>query len=89
MTQHNDLIAGLVFDPLERDISGASDLVVSDGTHQLQLEPKKRALADRFEESFHSSVNDLQAELRKHNMPVLTVNTVEPVFEQLRAQLGH
>ena len=88
MAQHNDLVAGLVFDPLERDISGASDLVVSDGRFQLQLEPQKRALADRFQESFHSTVNDLQLELRKHSMPVLTVNTVDPVFEQLRAQMG-
>ncbi|MCZ6829259.1 MAG: DUF58 domain-containing protein [Gammaproteobacteria bacterium] len=88
MSQHNDLVAGLVFDPLEHDISGASNLVVSDGRYQLQLQPEKRALADRFEESFHSSVNDLQAELRKHSMPVLPINTVEPVFEQLRAQMG-
>jgi uncharacterized protein (DUF58 family) len=88
MTQHNDLVAGLVFDPLEQDISGASQLVVSDGRYQLQLEPEKRALADRFEESFHSSVNELQAELRKHSMPVLPVNTVDPVFEQLRLQMG-
>jgi uncharacterized protein (DUF58 family) len=88
VAQHNDLVAGLVFDPLERDISGASNLVVSDGRYQLQLQPEKQALGHRFEESFHSSVSDLQAELRKHKMPVLPINTVDPVFEQLRAQMG-
>jgi len=88
MAQHNDLVAGLVFDPLERDISGASKLVVSDGRYQLQLEPEKRALADRFQESFQLGVSELQAELRKHSMPVLPVNTVDPVFEQLRQQMG-
>ncbi len=88
LAQHNDLIAGLVFDPLEQDISPAANLVVSDGRFQLQLEPHKQDLGDRFEAHFHSALDDLQLELRKHGMPVLPLNTVEPVFEQLRHQLG-
>ena len=89
MARHNDLLACLVFDPLEKNISQAANLVVSDGQYQLQLDPKKQDLGERFEASFSSSVASLQRELRKHGMPVLTVNTVEPVFQQLRAQLGH
>jgi uncharacterized protein (DUF58 family) len=88
LAQHNDLIAGLVFDPLEQDISPATNLVVSDGRYQLQLEPHKEDLGQRFEASFQSAVSQLQLELRKHGMPVLPINTVEPVFEQLRTQLG-
>jgi uncharacterized protein (DUF58 family) len=88
LAQHNDLIAGLVFDPLEQDISPAANLVVSDGRFQLQLEPHKQDLGDRFEAGFHSALDDLQVELRKHGMPVLPLNTVDPVFEQLRHQLG-
>jgi uncharacterized protein (DUF58 family) len=88
LARHNDLIAALVYDPLEQDISQASNLVVSDGRYQLQLNPQKAELGQRFEASFHSGVRDLQAELRKHGMPVLTINTVDPVFEQLREQLG-
>jgi uncharacterized protein (DUF58 family) len=88
LAQHNDLIASLVFDPLEQDISAASNLVVSDGHYQLQLEPEKQALGQRFEASVRSRVTELQLELRKHGMPVLSINTVDPVFEQLREQLG-
>jgi uncharacterized protein (DUF58 family) len=88
LAQHNDLIAGLVFDPLEQDIAPAANLVVSDGRFQLQLEPHKQDLGDRFEAHFHSALDVLQLELRKHGMPVLPLNTVEPVFEQLRHQLG-
>ena len=36
MTLHNDLLAGLVYDPLEQDISGAENLVVSDGQYQFR-----------------------------------------------------
>jgi uncharacterized protein (DUF58 family) len=88
LAQHNDLIAGLVFDPLEQDITPAANLVVSDGRFQLQLDPHKQDLGGRFEAGFHSALDDLQVELRKHGMPVLPLNTVEPVFEQLRHQLG-
>ena len=37
ISQHNDLICSLVFDPLERDISSADKLVVSDGRYQLEV----------------------------------------------------
>ncbi|MDJ0877477.1 MAG: DUF58 domain-containing protein [Halieaceae bacterium] len=88
MARHNDLIAALVFDPLEQDISPASSLVVSDGHFQLQVEPERRELGRRFEASFQDSLSDLQSELRKHGMPVLPIDTVSPVFEQLRQELG-
>jgi uncharacterized protein (DUF58 family) len=88
LAQHNDLVAGLVFDPLEQDISRAGSLVVSDGRYQLQLEPERRELGKRFEASFRSGLADLSRELRKHGMPVLPIDTVDPVFEQLREQLG-
>lgn len=88
IAQHNDLIASLVFDPLERDISRAASLVVSDGEYQLQLDPERQELGKRFEASFTSGLSDLTRELRKHGMPVLPIDTVSPVFEQLRNQLG-
>jgi uncharacterized protein (DUF58 family) len=88
LAQHNDLIASYIFDPLESDISSASNLVVSDGHYQLQLDPDTGSLADRFQRSFNTSVEGLQQELRKHGMPVLPVDTISPVFQQLRRHLG-
>ena len=88
MAQHNDLVAALIYDPLEQDISPASNLVVSDGRYQLELEPDKEGLGERFGASFESQLANLQAELRRHGMPVLPINTVDPVTEQLRRHLG-
>ncbi len=88
IAQHNDLIAGLVFDPLEGDISSATDLVVSDGRFQLQLRPGERDLGERFEQSFQNQLGALQTELRRHEIPILTVDTVEPVGLQLRMLIG-
>jgi len=88
LARHNDLLACLVYDPLEQDISTAANLVVSDGRLQLQIEPERGALGQRFADSFAGGVEALRAELRKHGMPVLSVDTVAPVFDQIRAQLG-
>ena len=49
--QHNDVICSLVFDPLERDISRADKLVVSDGKFQLQMDPVSQGLGEKFEAS--------------------------------------
>ncbi len=88
MAQHNDLIAGLVFDPLEGDISTATDLVVSDGEFQMQLQPQHKALASRFQEAALSELSALRADLSKHSIPVLAINTIDPVAAQLRQLLG-
>jgi hypothetical protein len=88
INQHNDIICALVFDPLERDISGASNLVVSDGRYQLEIEPDRQDLGKKFEESFSSSVAHVQGELKRHHVLVVPIDTVTPVSRQLREKLG-
>ena len=88
ISQHNDVICALVFDPLERNISRADSLVVSDGRLQLKIDPAHQGLGEKFEASFHSSIAHVQGELRRHDIPVLPVETSTPVTDQLREKLG-
>ncbi|MFT6989799.1 MAG: hypothetical protein ACJASL_001772 [Paraglaciecola sp.] len=88
IAQHNDVIAGLVFDPLESDISKADQLVVSDGRYQLEIDTSDQTLSEKFQEGFQNSVDSLQSEFRKYDIPVLQISTETAVFEQLRKQLG-
>jgi len=88
IAQHNDVIAGLVFDPLESDISKADQLVVSDGRYQLEIDTRDEALSEKFQAGFQNSVDALQSEFRKYDIPVLPISTETAVFEQLRKQLG-
>lgn len=88
ISRHNDIICALVFDPLERDISKASNLVVSDGRFQLELQPGRQDLGQKFEASFESSMARVQSELRRHSVPVLPVETATSVADQLREKLG-
>lgn len=86
--QHNDIVCSLVFDPLERDISRADQLVVSDGRYQLHVDPGSQGLGEKFEASFESSMAKVQGDLRRHGIPVLPVETTTPVTDQLREKLG-
>jgi uncharacterized protein (DUF58 family) len=88
ISQHNDIICSLVFDPLERNISNASKLVVSDGKYQLEIDPTHEDLGEKFEASFASTVARVQGELRRHDIPVLPVDTTTAVTNQLREKLG-
>jgi uncharacterized protein (DUF58 family) len=88
ISRHNDIICALVFDPLERDISRASSLVVSDGRYQLEIDPQRRGLGEKFQASFQSSMAHVQGELRRHGIPVLPVDTATPAADQLREKLG-
>jgi uncharacterized protein (DUF58 family) len=86
--QHNDIICSLIFDPLERDISSADSLIVSDGQLQLAIDPASEGLGEKFEASFENSVAQVQAELKRHDIPVIPIDTVASVADQLREKLG-
>ncbi len=88
INQHNDIICALIFDPLERDISRANRLVVSDGRYQLEIDPGHRELGRKFESSFETSFSHVQGELRRRDIPILPVDTVTPATDQLREKLG-
>ena len=88
ISQHNDIVCSLIYDPLERDISMADKLVVSDGKYQLEIDPGQQGLGEKFEASFESSVAHVQGELKRHDIPVIPIDTVSPVTNQLREKLG-
>ncbi|MFK7975941.1 MAG: DUF58 domain-containing protein [Halioglobus sp.] len=85
---HNDFICIQVCDPLERDISNADSLVVSDGERQLQLSPAKQGLGKKFAASYDTSMTQMQKKMRHNEIPLLTVNTTEPVPGQLQQLLS-
>ena len=66
----------------------ADKLVVSDGKYQLEINPGQQGLGEKFEASFESSVAHVQGELKRHDIPVIPIDTVSPVTNQLREKLG-
>lgn len=86
--RHNDVMAALVFDELEKTLPTHSRLILSDGEMQIEVDAAKADLGDRFTQQFSSEVQQLQLELRKHGIPVMPVNTHENVIEQIRKAIG-
>lgn len=88
LARHNDVMASLVFDPLEQTLPDRSQLVLSDGALQIQVDSGKAELGAKYTEHFESSVEHLQNELNKHGIPVIPISTVEPVQNQVRKAMG-
>lgn len=88
LARHNDVMASLVFDPLEKSLPGSSQLVLSDGDMQIQVDVDKGELKSKFADEFVSAVAFLQNELNKHGIPVMPMNTHEPVQDQIRQAIG-
>jgi len=88
LSRHNDLITTLIYDPLEKELPDSQQLVVSDGELQIEVDVRKRDLKHQFTERFVSSVEFLQRELKKYDVPVIPTNTVVPVQDQFRKSMG-
>jgi hypothetical protein len=88
LARHNDIMASLVFDPLEKSLPDSSQLVLSDGDMQIQVDVDKGELKGQFKDQFVSAVEFMQAELNKHGVPVMPMNTHDPVQDQIRHAIG-
>jgi uncharacterized protein (DUF58 family) len=88
LTQHNDVVVVLAFDPLERDLPNASLLVVSDGELQIEFDARDERLRAGFSDAFSARVDFGRKELHKRSVPMLPISTAEPVASQIRALLG-
>ena len=88
LARHNDVMASLVFDPLEKTLPDSSQLVLSDGELQIQVDVRKAGLNTQYTEHFESAVEHLQKELNKHGIPVIPMNTRETVLNQVRKAIG-
>ena len=75
--------------PLESELPSAGRLVVSDGALQLDVDGSDAALRQRFREGFEDRVERARRFLLQRRIPVLLLDTVRPVAEQVRERLGY
>ena len=87
--EHNDVLAAIVYDPLETEIPAAGRLVVSDGELQLEFDSADRSLRRQFSEVFQERLETARSLLVKRGIPVLPIHTAIDVAEQVRDLLGH
>ncbi len=80
---HNDVIVAKVTDPFERDIPDTK-FVAGDGKTQITVEGSNKKLQSRFAEGFDSDLLSFKSQMKKYRIPVFTVNTVDPVDQQIK-----
>ena len=88
LSAHNDLIVPFVHDALEKDLPPPQRLIVSDGSSQIAIHSGHKSLQQDFESDFTSNISFLQSELKKYAVPVIEINTVQPVVDQLLLSIG-
>lgn len=88
LTRHNDLLLAPVYDPLAQKLPEKGFLVISDGKSQIRLDGHDRQLKKRFPEFLQGRLNALSNALQRLGVPVLPLNTVDDVAEQVRENLG-
>ena len=88
MAQNNDVILAKVFDPMEREIP-KTKLVIGDTKKQLNVDGKNRSIQQEFSKGFDTDFQNFENEMKKHRIPVLKFDTVQPVDDQLKNMLSN
>lgn len=84
ISMHNDVVLAKVFDPMERDIPNEK-FVASDTQKQVAIDGNKRKIREKFTSGFDNDFLKFQTELKKHRIPVLSIETITPLEDQIKA----
>ena len=88
LSQHNDVLLGFVYDPLENRLPEGGKLAVSDGELQIEIDTNDIKLRERYEAQFDDRIQRARDYFQKRGVPVLPINTEQAVAIQLRELLN-
>lgn len=89
ISEHNDVLAALIYDPLEKDIPAAGRLRFADNEGQLEADTSNRKLRSDFQAEFEKRLERIETASRRFSIPVIALDTNRPVPDQLRDAFGH
>jgi uncharacterized protein (DUF58 family) len=87
ISAHNDALVAFIYDPLEAALPDAGRLVMAEGASQLEVDTSDRGLRERYRREFEQRLGRIQELSRQREIPVLPLNTEDPVETELRALL--
>lgn len=88
IARHNDVVLAFVFDPLEADLPELSQVVISDGHQQLELDSSNAEFRTRYQDDFAGRRKQGKHFLLTREVPVLPISAAEPTLDQLAKLLG-
>jgi uncharacterized protein (DUF58 family) len=83
IAQHNDIILTKIVDPMERDIP-ETRFIVGDGETQIMVDGSNQEIKNRFLSGFENDLQSFQQQMKKHRIPVFTINTTELLEQQIK-----
>lgn len=83
LSMHNDVILAKVADPMEQEIPDAR-FIAGDVQTQITVDGTSKKLRNSFHEGFETDYQSFQTHMKKHRIPVFTVNTTEPLDRQIK-----
>ena len=84
LCRHNNVICCLIYDALEADLPPPAVYSISDGKRRASLNAHNSRARRRYREHFSSRLNDLESELERLRISLLSIRTDQPVVGQLR-----
>ncbi|WP_415408016.1 DUF58 domain-containing protein [Sulfurovum sp. CS9] len=88
LSAHNDVIAALVYDPMEKELHASGSLFLSDGTVSVDVDSSSQSFQKRFSGRMEERVEGLMHLSKKHTIPLFSISTERPVLDQVQEQLG-
>lgn len=89
LAQHNDVIVGFVYDPLERELPESGRLVFGAGGAQMEVDTGSKQIRNDFSESFEERLARAKRILLQRAVPLVPISSAEDPVQQIQALLGH
>jgi hypothetical protein len=88
LSQHNDVVAFFVYDPLEMNLPRFGEMVVSNGNLQLELQFRSESMRKRLLSASSQRFERVLSLQKKLDLPVLAISCGEDVPSQLHRALN-
>lgn len=88
LSVHNDVIAALIYDPMEKGLPPSGSLFLSDGKVSVDIDSDNQAFRKRFSQRMQTRADELMHLSKKHTIPLLAISSDRPVLDQVQEQLG-
>ena len=88
LAAHNDVLATLIYDPMEKELPVSSSLFLSDGKSAVDVDSANKGFQQRFKNRLEERADKLKHLTVQHAVPLLSISTERPVLDQVLEQLG-
>jgi uncharacterized protein (DUF58 family) len=89
LSEHNDVIAALIYDPLAAELPSDGELVVSDGELQIEIQFGRERIRKRLWDASQQHIRRVLSWQKELNIAVLPITTAEEAGSQIRHVLSH